>query len=114
MQVYADNAATTRMSDKAVAAMTPYFQQFYGNPSSLHTVGQQAAEALADARRRVADCLGCSFKEITFLRRQRGRQPGHRLGGAHRRAKGQEAHHLHRLRAPRGAAHTEEAGKRGL
>ena len=47
MQVYADNAATTRMSDKAVAAMTPYFQQFYGNPSSLHTVGQQAAEALA-------------------------------------------------------------------
>ena len=66
MQVYADNAATTRMSDKAVAAMTPYFQQFYGNPSSLHTVGQQAAEALADARRRVADCLGCSFREITF------------------------------------------------
>ena len=66
MQFYADNAATTRMSDKAVAAMTPYFQQFYGNPSSLHTVGQQAAEALADARRRVADCLGCSFKEITF------------------------------------------------
>ena len=66
MQVYADNAATTRMSDKTVAAMTPYFQQFYGNPSSLHTVGQQAAEALADARRRVADCLGCSFKEITF------------------------------------------------
>ena len=66
MQVYADNAATTRMSDKAVAAMTPYFQQFYGNPSSLHTVGQQAAEALTDARRRVADCLGCSFKEITF------------------------------------------------
>lgn len=41
MQVYADNAATTRMSDKAVAAMTPYFQQFYGNPSSLHTVGSR-------------------------------------------------------------------------
>ena len=66
MQVYADNAATTRMSDKAVAAMLPYFQTYYGNPSSLHTVGQQAAEALADARRRVAACLGCSFKEITF------------------------------------------------
>ena len=66
MQVYADNAATTRMSDKAVAAMLPYFQTYYGNPSSLHTVGQQAAKALADARRRVADCLGCSFKEITF------------------------------------------------
>ena len=66
MQVYADNAATTRMSDKAVAAMLPYFQTYYGNPSSLHTVGQQAAEALADARQRVAACLGCSFKEITF------------------------------------------------
>lgn len=66
MQVYADNAATTRMSDKALAAMTPYFQEIYGNPSSLHTVGQRAAEALADARRRVADCLGCSFREITF------------------------------------------------
>ena len=66
MQVYADNAATTRMSDKALAAMTPYFQDIYGNPSSLHTVGQRAAEALADARRRVADCLGCSFREITF------------------------------------------------
>ena len=66
MQVYADNAATTKMSDKALAAMTPYFQDIYGNPSSLHTVGQRAAEALADARRRVADCLGCSFREITF------------------------------------------------
>ena len=66
MQVYADNAATTRMSDKALAAMTPYFQVIYGNPSSLHTVGQRAAEALADARRRVADCLGSSFREITF------------------------------------------------
>ena len=66
MQVYADNAATTRMSDKALAAMTPYFQEIYGNPSSLHTVGQKTAEALADARRRVADCLGCSFRDITF------------------------------------------------
>ena len=66
MQVYADNAATTRMSDRAVAAMTPYFQQLYGNPSSLHTVGQLANQALTDARRRVADCLGCSFREITF------------------------------------------------
>ena len=66
MTIYTDNAATTRMSDTAVAAMLPCLQGNYGNPSSLHTVGQQAAEALADARRRVADCLGCSFKEITF------------------------------------------------
>ena len=66
MTIYTDNAATTRMSDTAVAAMLPCLQGNYGNPSSLHTVGQRAAEALADARRRVADCLGCSFREITF------------------------------------------------
>ena len=80
MQVYADNAATTRMSDKAVAAMLPYFQTYYGNPSSLHTVGQQAAEALADARQRVAACLGCSFKELPCTsggRAAGGRPAGH-------------------------------------
>ena len=66
MQVYADNAATTRMSDKAVAAMLPYFQTYYGNPSSLHTVGQQAAEALQKARETAAACLGCQPREITF------------------------------------------------
>ena len=66
MRVYADNAATTRMSDTAVAAMLPYFQTCYGNPSSLHTVGQEAAEALADARQRVAKCLNADYKEITF------------------------------------------------
>ena len=66
MQVYADNAATTRMSDKTVAAMTPYFQQFYGNPSSLHTPGQKAAEALAKARETVAACIGATPREIYF------------------------------------------------
>ena len=66
MQVYADNAATTRMSDKAVAAMLPYFQTYYGNPSSLHTVGQRANEALQSARETVARCLGCDPKEIIF------------------------------------------------
>ena len=66
MQVYADNAATTRMSDKAVAAMIPYFQTYYGNPSSLHTVGQRANEALQSARETVARCLGCDPKEIIF------------------------------------------------
>ena len=66
MQVYADNAATTRMSDKAVAAMLPYFQTYYGNPSSLHTVGQEAREALDAARQTVADCLGCEPREIIF------------------------------------------------
>ena len=54
MQVYADNAATTKMSATAIAAMVPYFESVYGNPSSLHSVGQEAKEALEDARARVA------------------------------------------------------------
>lgn len=65
-QVYADNAATTRLSDKAFDAMTPYFKEQYGNPSSLYTVGQKAAEALFHARETVAACLRCDPKEITF------------------------------------------------
>ena len=66
MTVYMDNAATTRVSDTAVRAMLPCFQNLYGNPSSLHTIGQEAAKALLSAREPVAACLGCSFKEITF------------------------------------------------
>ena len=66
MTVYMDNAATTRVSDTAVRAMLPCFQNLYGNPSSLHTIGQEAAKALLSARETVAACLGCSFMEITF------------------------------------------------
>ena len=66
MIIYTDNAATTRMSDTAVAAMLPCLQGNYGNPSSLHTVGQKAAEALQSARETVAKCLGCDPKEILF------------------------------------------------
>ena len=66
MTVYMDNAATIRVSDTAVRAMLPCFQNLYGNPSSLHTIGQEAAKALLSARETVAACLGCSFKEITF------------------------------------------------
>ena len=66
MQVYADNAATTQMSQVAIQAMVPYFDKIYGNPSSLHSVGQEAKEALEDARARVARCLGCEPREIIF------------------------------------------------
>ena len=66
MTIYTDNAATTRMSDTAVAAMLPCLQGNYGNPSSLHSVGQRAAEALQGARETVARCLGCDPKEIIF------------------------------------------------
>ena len=66
MQVYADNAATTKMSKVAIDAMLPYFDNIYGNPSSLHTMGQEAKEALDEARKTVADCLGCEPREIIF------------------------------------------------
>ena len=66
MYVYADNAATTKMSQTAIDAMVPYFTNIYGNPSSLHSVGQEAKEALEDARARVAKCLGCEPREIYF------------------------------------------------
>ena len=66
MQVYADNAATTKMSKVAIHAMLPYFETVYGNPSSLHTMGQEAKEALDAARKTVADCLGCEPREIIF------------------------------------------------
>ena len=64
--VYADNAATTQMSRTAIEAMLPYMETIYGNPSSLHSVGQQAAEALQSARERVARCLNASPREIYF------------------------------------------------
>ena len=66
MQIYADNAATTKMSQTAIAAMLPYMQEIYGNPSSLHTIGQQANEALTDARSRIANVLGCQPGELIF------------------------------------------------
>ena len=64
--IYLDNAATTKMSETAIKAMLPYMNEIYGNPSSLHSAGQTAAQALNDARERIAGCLGCSAREITF------------------------------------------------
>ena len=66
MMIYADNAATTKLSKVALDAMLPYFDTVYGNPSSLHTPGQEAKEALEDARSRIAKCLGCESREIYF------------------------------------------------
>lgn len=66
MNIYADNAATTKMSRTAIQAMLPYFDTVYANPSSLHTPGQQAAEALASARQSIAENLGCEPRDITF------------------------------------------------
>lgn len=66
MNVYADNAATTKTSRTAVNAMLPYFDEVYGNPSSLHSIGQRAAEALYSSREKIARILGCTPREITF------------------------------------------------
>ena len=66
MQIYLDNAATTKMSRTAIDAMLPYMDGVYGNPSSLHSVGQKANEALVNARERIAKILGCEAREITF------------------------------------------------
>ena len=64
--IYADNAATTKLSATSLAAMLPYLTEHYGNPSSLHSIGQDAAEALERARQTVAGCLGCRPDEIYF------------------------------------------------
>ena len=66
MRVYADNAATTKMSKTAIEAMLPYMDNIYANPSSLHSLGQQAKEALENARERVAKVLGAQPRDIIF------------------------------------------------
>ncbi len=64
--IYVDNAATTAMSDSAVKAMIPYLKEVYGNPSSLHSAGQAAKEALDAAREKIARRLNCEPREIYF------------------------------------------------
>ena len=66
MYIYADNAATTKISPAAMAAMTKCMEEAYGNPSSLHSVGQKAAEVLQKAREDIAEILGADFREIYF------------------------------------------------
>ncbi len=64
--IYLDNAATTKMSQTAIRTMLPYMNEEYGNPSSLHSLGQRAKEALTDARKRIAGVLGCEPREVFF------------------------------------------------
>lgn len=66
MYIYADNAATTKINPEALQAMTACASEVYGNPSSLHTAGQKAAEVLQKAREEIAECLGADFREIYF------------------------------------------------
>ena len=64
--IYADNAATTKMSDVAVKAMLPYLQEIYANASSVHLLGQRSAAALFGARQQAAQVLNCAPKELFF------------------------------------------------
>ena len=64
--IYADNAATTKMSKAAIEETLRYMEGCYGNPSSLYSLGQEAKEALEEARSRIAACIGCEAREITF------------------------------------------------
>ena len=64
--IYADNAATTTMSDVAVKAMLPYLQEIYANASSVHLLGQRSAAALFNARQQTAQVLNCAPKEVFF------------------------------------------------
>ncbi len=66
MKVYADNAATTKMSRTAIDAMLPYMEEYFGNPSSLYSIGQKAKEAITEARETVAKCINADPSEIYF------------------------------------------------
>lgn len=66
MNIYLDNAATTKTSDTAIAAMLTFMDKIYANPSSLHSYGQSAADALWAARTQIAESIGCNPGEITF------------------------------------------------
>ena len=66
MQIYADNAATTKMSEAAIEAMTECIRHWWGNPSSLYTIGQKAKEKLEEAREEIAAVINASPREIIF------------------------------------------------
>ena len=66
MQIYADNAATTKMSDAAIEAVTECMKNYYGNPSSLYSLGQRAKEKLEEARAEIAELIYAEPREIIF------------------------------------------------
>ena len=108
MTVYADNAATTKMSQTALNAMLPAMEENFGNPSSLHSVGQRAAELLMKSRETVARCLNCQPREIIFT------SSGSEADNRHRPPQGEDAHYFHGFRASRHSPHPEKAGEGGF
>ena len=107
-RIYVDNAATTKMSKTAINAMLPYLEENYGNPSSLHTVGQLAQEALVKAREQVAKALGAEPREIYFTSGGSEADNQALLTGAER------AYHIAKNRTPCDFTFAEKTGKARL
>ena len=113
-QIYLDHASTTPVRPEVVEAMTPYFTEHFGNPSSIYPLGQEASDAVAAARESLAGLIGAAAaRDLLHERRHRigqlghqGLRPGQRRQGA--------PHHHERHRAPRRAAHLPGVGARGL
>ena len=115
MKIYADNAATTKMSGVALEAMLPYMTEHYGNPSSLYTIGQEAKEGLEAARAAVAACIGAQPREITFT--SGGSEADNqaiRSAAVIGARKGKKHIISTEVRASRGAAYAREVRERGL
>ena len=96
--IYADNAATTKLSPHALEVMVETAQNTWGNPSSLYELGQRAQEALSDARSRMAALLGADAKEIYFTSggsegdNQRGHLPARPRERHRHRGRGEGGH----------------------
>lgn len=98
MQIYLDNAATTSVSETALQAMRPILARNMATPSSLHSFGQRANEALTEAREKIAALLHCQVREITFTSGgSEARQSGDPFRCPDRGKKWKAAHHFHRL-----------------
>ena len=65
-RIYVDNSASTPVSEKALAAMMPYFRENFGNPSAIYSYGQEAKKALEDSRRMAAAAIGALNNELYF------------------------------------------------
>ncbi|VAW28540.1 Cysteine desulfurase, partial [hydrothermal vent metagenome] len=66
MQVYLDNAATTKLDSEVISVMQDFMATHYGNPSSVHAKGREARVELEKARKSIANCIGCKDKELIF------------------------------------------------
>ena len=112
--IYLDHAATTPLRAEALQAMMPYLQEAFGNPSSIHAVGQRARKALEDARDIVAKALECRANEVVFTSGGTESDNAAIKGGAMALAPHGQPRHHHGHRASRRSAYVSPARKHGL